>query len=279
MIGFPACSEKKNPAQYSFSNTTGASASTLVSTSIVPAGYDGAVTAVASGSGSPQVRKNSSGSFGSSVVLFPGDTLNLQLTSSGSYNTAVVATVTMGTISASWSVTTAVVSPGSQNFTTPGTFNFIPSPFNSMTITVKGAGEGGWDAGGYTLSGGGKGGGICRSNPDSPGANGAGSSFGPTMIATGGTNLANGVGSGGNSINDTAGAAGGLGGGGSTDPAGCGAYPDAQNGFTGGRSVSTFSIGGLVVGSNYTVVVGLGGAAAAAGETNGANGSVSISWT
>jgi hypothetical protein len=278
MIGLAGSGERKNPYQYSFSNTTGASASTLVSTSIVPAGFNGAVTASVTGSGSPQVRKNNAGSFGSSVVLFPGDTLNLQLTSSSSANTAVVATVKMGTISASWSVTTVAVTPGSQNFTTPGTFNFVAPAFNAITITVKGAGEGGWDAGGFRVSGGGKGGGTCFALPDVPGANGSQSSFGPTIIATGGTSAGSGTGSGGNSINDQGGASGGAGGGGVLDPD-CGRVSNAQNGFNGGRAVSIFSIGGLTVGANYTVVVGLGGTRAGATDGDGANGSVTLSWT
>ena len=277
MIGMAGSGERKNPYPFSFSNTTGASASTLVSTSITPTGYDGALTATVSGSGSPGIRKNSSGSFGSSVVLFPGDVLNLQLTSSSSYNTATVATVAMGTLSASWSVTTAVVTPGSQNFTTPGTFNFVPPVFNTMTVTVKGAGQAGGDAGSYSLSGGKRG--ICLFHPGGQGANGTQSSFGPSpsLVGPGGTSAGNGTGSGGNSINDSNGGAGGAGGTGTTDPD-CGATGDGAAGSSGGRAVSTFSVGGLTVGANYTVVVGSRGAFTS-GSTAAANGSVTISWT
>ena len=279
MIGIAGSGERKNPYPFSFlQHHRRISVDFVVSTSITPTGYDGALTATVSGSGSPGVRKNSSGSFGSSVVLFPGDVLNLQLTSSSSYNTATVVTIAMGTLSASWSVTTAVVTPGSQNFTTPGTFNFVPPVFNTMTVTVKGAGQAGGDPGSYSLSGGKRG--ICLFHPGGQGANGTRVElFGPSpsLVGPGGTSAGNGTGSGGNSINDFNGGAGGAGGTGTTDPD-CGATGDGAAGSSGGRAVSTFSVGGLTVGANYTVVVGSRGAFTS-GFTAAANGSVTISWT
>jgi hypothetical protein len=283
MLGLSMTGEKKNPAQFSFTTTTGVSASTLVSTSITPTGFNGAVLAVVTGSGSPQVRKNSSGSFGSSVTLFPGDTLNVQVTSSGTYNSSVVATVTMGTISASWTVTTANVVPGSQSFTTPGTFNFIPPVYSTITITVMGAGEGGGSAPRWELVGGGTKGGTpsCHFVGGTLGANGGGSSFGPSITAGGGTSAAAGTGSGGNNTNDTNGAAGGTGET-SFNDVDCGPTGAGVNGNAGGRAISIFGIGGVTVGANYTVVVGPGGAGAVpnhSSTTAGANGSVVISWS
>lgn len=92
------------PDVFSFSDVTDATLSTLtVSNSITIVGINAAAAVSVSGG---EVRINN-GSWGTSGNINSGDTLEVRLTSSGSNSTAVSATVTVGGVSDSWSVTTA----------------------------------------------------------------------------------------------------------------------------------------------------------------------------
>lgn len=151
---------------------------------------------------------------------------------------------------------------GSQTYSTPGTHTFtVPANYQSLTVTVNGAGGG---AAGVNAAG-------------TSGGAGGNSSFGGSVIGyggkaggeanfpvTGSSRGADGIASGGNVSNTTGGGAvGGIG-------------PNSYgNGGTGGQAVSSYAPG---LASTIPVVVGAGGGAGTSNATAGSNGSVTITW-
>lgn len=286
MLGLGGLLEKKNPLQFSFSNVTNVNTGTVQTASTTPTGYDSSVVAnVTTGGGS--IRKNSTGSYGTSIVLFPNDILNVQMTSDSIWGSTLTTTIKIGTVSTVWSVTTTSVTPGSWSNTIPGSSILSLPIYNTLSVTVKAAGGGG-NGSNDTDNPNPKNPAFIHNDYGSDGANGTSSSFGAVMSATGGkggtndtgfgANGANGIGSGGNITNDSAGASGGT-------PSGF--VPGS--GGSGGRSISTYTYPTIAVG-NITVIVGqggLGGAGGLGGDTGnpviaggpGANGSVSASWS
>lgn len=106
------CSSVKNlicmvhgntPDTFSFATLDGATPNTVYETSIVPTGYSGAFTFSVSGNGA-EIRKNGIGSWGSSVSINAGDTLNLRMTSSSTVGGTINTTVTAGETSATWTI-------------------------------------------------------------------------------------------------------------------------------------------------------------------------------
>ena len=95
---------------FSFTDQTGAPLSTLTTSNTItptPSCASGTTSSVSvSGSGSPQI-SIAGGTWGTSGTMNPGDTLQVRLTSSASYSTALTATVTIGSTTSNWSVTTA----------------------------------------------------------------------------------------------------------------------------------------------------------------------------
>ena len=77
---------KKNPIPFTLATSGPVYTNTPITTSFTPTGYDGNVTVTVKNHGAT-VRKNSTGSFGSSVVIQPGDTVNVQVTSPSAYST------------------------------------------------------------------------------------------------------------------------------------------------------------------------------------------------
>lgn len=183
-----------------------------------------------------------------------------------------------------------IVVPGSQSYTTPGTYTFNVPAFNTLTVTVN--------------AGGGGGGGYSNGHPEMyNGGNGGNSSF-ASVSAEGGLggavcvalysdihnqfpNGSPGGSSGGDSNFTGTGGAGGQGYKSASYDLGSDsyAYGDAGYGGAGGRSVKTYIAGAL--GATVTVVVGAGGAAGGVANTAGitqyptagANGAVLISWS
>jgi hypothetical protein len=177
-------------------------------------------------------------------------------------------------------------SPGSNTYTTPGTYTFLCPPYQTLSIDVRGGGGGG--GGGSTA--------YIIWYRGTRGSVGANSSFNSSTIVLGnggaggdvqpeqsGANPnGGGTASGGDTNTKGGGSAGGNGG------SGNGAAP-SQNGGFGGRAVKSWvfnsTAGFLSWGTNYTVVVGRGGAGGGASSAGGgpggtgANGSVIINWS
>lgn len=94
------------PNAFNFTDLTGVNLSTLsASTAITPTGYEAGAAVSVTGSGSPQMSING-GTWGTSGTITPGQTVAVRLTSSAAVSTALTATVTIGGVSDTWSVTT-----------------------------------------------------------------------------------------------------------------------------------------------------------------------------
>ncbi len=178
--------------------------------------------------------------------------------------------------------------PGSTTWSTPGTYSFVVPFYNTMTVTVNGAGgSGGADIDNntlytsYTTSPDGSTGGnssfasatSCVGNGGAGGAASTRFDTGKGYITSSGTNGAAGGASGpsGGTATTGGGAAGGAGGTWETGTVG-------GTGGSGGKFVKTFTAGASdapVPGSTITVAVGAHGNT---GANNGTNGSVSASW-
>lgn len=100
-----AITDARIPDYFDFVDVYGATLSTSYQVAATVTGFTGPLTAAVSG-GDAQIRKNGTGTWGSSVSVNPGDILNLRMTSSGSASTGIVATVTLGTAVVDWRVDT-----------------------------------------------------------------------------------------------------------------------------------------------------------------------------
>lgn len=182
------------------------------------------------------------------------------------------------------------VNPGSQAWSSPGTYSFTVPAFHTLSVIVKGAGGGGGGGGasfyGYVYYGG-------------VGGVGGQSSFGPNLIAAGGA---------GGPVSGTyydmsprSPGANGQGSGGDTNTTGGGANPGSYgynfslpfyydyggNGGYGGRADKAYLPEALAFGSTVQIVVGAGGVAGTQTlspwggslPTAGQPGSVEISWS
>lgn len=94
--------------QFSFSDVTNAVTSSVITSSTVTTTGSGTLTVSVSGSGSPQVSING-GSWVTSGPITAGQTLAVRMTSSSSQSTAQTATITAGSYSANWTVTTGSI--------------------------------------------------------------------------------------------------------------------------------------------------------------------------
>lgn len=198
--------------------------------------------------------------------------------------------------------TCVACSPGSQTYSTAGSFSFtVPSFSGALTVQVWGGGGSGGDsasgangaAGGASsfgsLAAGGGGGGTKAANANVAGGAGGSASGGTTNTVgnAGGTGIDGGVGGAGGTApnggaggaaqgtggaNGNPGSAPGGGGGGSRGTSGNG----GGGGGSGGYVARSYAPGALTTGSSISVVVGAG---ATAGGGDGAVGRVSVSWT
>ncbi len=96
------------PLLFDFIDVYSATTSTSYEVAAVITGFDVAPLTVNVSGGDATVRKNGTGAWGSSVNVYPGDTLDLRMTSSASADTAITATVTVGDVVADWVVSTGV---------------------------------------------------------------------------------------------------------------------------------------------------------------------------
>lgn len=97
--------EDTTPAAFSFADVTNANLSTLTTASAVTISGINASTPVSVSGGGAEISINGGG-WVTSGNITNGQTLAVRLTSSGSYATAVTATVNVGGVTDSWSVTT-----------------------------------------------------------------------------------------------------------------------------------------------------------------------------
>lgn len=159
--------------------------------------------------------------------------------------------------------------PGSQNFTSSGTF--IVPEYTTLTVTVSGSGGTGGVGCSRTIEA------SCSCTGGSNGQAGGAASFNGTVVGNGGSGGSDAGGTGasgaasGGDVNTTGGGAvGGAGQSGWVEEP-CDAQPPGQggNGGAGGKAVKTYYPGQLTVGASVSVVRNAGGMN---------NGSVLISW-
>lgn|GEM_PF-1665236 len=94
------------PNTFSFNNLSNQELDTFVtSNSVTVSGFDGPLTASVSGQGNPQIRVGS-GTWGSSVSVNPGQSLQLKTTTSIAYETDVVVTYSVGDLLDTWVIRT-----------------------------------------------------------------------------------------------------------------------------------------------------------------------------
>ena len=98
----------QTPNAFTFTALTDQSLNTMVqSNTPTITGFTGSVVASVSGGGNPEISING-GAWVTSGAISSGQTVQVRLTTSGSVNTLRTATVTIGTGSADWQVTTRV---------------------------------------------------------------------------------------------------------------------------------------------------------------------------
>lgn len=224
-----------DPDAFAFTDLTNQQLSTLVtSDTITITGLVGNAPVTVSGDGSPQISKNGGG-WGTPTTIANGNNLRVRLTSSASGLAAHSATVTIGSSSEVWTVTTGVA-PGQQVFTTSGSF-VVPANVTNVSLVAVGAGgEGSAQRGGDLRWHSG-----LAVTPGKTLTVEISTSGGQTRVHRGGTDLL--VARGGNSGTSTAtggsvgGGNGGAGGGTTTDGGG-GAGGYSGNGGAGGDSAS-----------------------------------------
>lgn len=122
------------PNAFSFNDVTGAPLNTLTTPSpatVTISGIDASTPVSVSGQGSPQIRI-AGGSWVTSGNITNGQTLAVRLTSANTNSTARSATINVGGVTDSWTVTTAAPAPD----TTPNSFSFndvTGAPLNTLT--------------------------------------------------------------------------------------------------------------------------------------------------
>jgi len=120
-----------NPGAFSFANVPGAAWNVLVeSDSVVPSGHTGPLAVSVSGDGSPEISIDG-GAWATSGTLLPDQALRVHLASANAASTARAATVVVGSISSTWTVTSSA---------SPATFTFgTPAAASWNTLTTSGA--------------------------------------------------------------------------------------------------------------------------------------------
>lgn len=150
--------------------TTNLSSATALSYTYEPAGrvvtLVGTDTITVSGSGlisTGQIRKNSTGSWGTSVSVVSGDTLNYRIQSSATRDTTSTATITSARSGALFTV--SAVTTSHQVYNTAGTTSFtVPLGVTSICMACIGGGGGGVGTSATTAGGGGGGGALAYTN-------------------------------------------------------------------------------------------------------------------
>ncbi len=134
-----AITQDTTPDAFAFTDQTSVEPSTLTtSNSLTITGINGEVAVSVSGDGSPQIRI-AGGSWATSGTITNGQTLEVRLTSNSGYETASAASITVGSSTDNWTVTTR------QEDITPDPFSFTDQPSvelntltTSNTVTITG---------------------------------------------------------------------------------------------------------------------------------------------
>lgn len=114
-----------DPDPFDFADISNATLSTTYETRALIRGINAQVLATVTNG---EVRKNDTGSWGASVAINNGETLNVRMMSSATYSSTVVAQISAGSIKSDWRVTT--VAPDS----TPDPFDF--SDITNATLST-----------------------------------------------------------------------------------------------------------------------------------------------
>ncbi len=203
--------------------------------------------------------------------------INLQIFSTTTPPTSIScdgATTTVG-----WVANATQNNGGQMSYTIPGSYTFTtPAQFNSLTVTVNGAGGGGGGGAnvGFTSGSNGANGTASSWNGAVVGNAGTGGQGGRLSGATGTTGTA-GTASGGDTNSSGAGSSGGSGGFGTI-------AGDGGAGGAGGQAFRTYTSSQIGMGVPIAVVVGIGGSGGSPGGggarpgSNGTGGLVSITW-
>jgi hypothetical protein len=125
------------PDAFSFTDVTLAPFNTLTTSNAVTiTGIDTATPVSVTGAGSPQIRIDG-GSWVTSGTITDGQSLEVRLTSANTSATANTATVTVGSVSDNWSVTTIDITPNAFSFNDVTGVN-LNTLTTSNTITISG---------------------------------------------------------------------------------------------------------------------------------------------
>ena len=143
---------------FAFTAVTGAALSTLTTSSTVTTSGSGSASLTVTGSGTPQISING-GAWTTSGTIAGGQTIAIRLTSSSSAGTPLSATVSGAGSPATFTVSTATCSTGSQTLGYTGSAATVAIPNGCQSVTVKAWGAGGGSsssgaggAGGYTTA-------------------------------------------------------------------------------------------------------------------------------
>ena len=115
------------PDAFHFTDIGDAQPNTVYEDSAVLVGFDRALTATVSGGGGAQIRKNGIGDWGTSVIVTPGDRMNVRMQASSAFSTTVTATVTIGGVSGIWNITTTAAP-------VPPSLSYIGTAENTVDI-------------------------------------------------------------------------------------------------------------------------------------------------
>lgn len=135
------CLIDTEPDAIAFNDVTGAAVNTVVLSNVVTiAGINQSVAVSVAGDGSPEISIGG-GAWGTSGNITNGQTLGVRTTSSVTASTAVIAMVTVGGVTDTWSVTTAAAPAD----TTPNAFTFtdvanaaLSTLTTSANVTIAG---------------------------------------------------------------------------------------------------------------------------------------------
>jgi len=147
------------PDSYSFTSLSNQNSSTVVTSNTVTITGINVGTSVSISGGTFSIN---GGAFTTSGTIYNNNTLAIRLTTSASWSTSVTATVTVGTLSRTFTATTMAQPSGTQYYTTVGSNTWTcPVGVTSVSICLIGGGGGG---GTVLGSGGGGGGGCTKAN-------------------------------------------------------------------------------------------------------------------
>jgi hypothetical protein len=101
----PPANGDPTPDPFDFADALNASPNKEYQVSTMVTGFTGPLTATVSGGGAT-IRKNGSGQWGTSIIVFAGETINVRMKSSALLDTTVTAVVNIAGVSADWQITT-----------------------------------------------------------------------------------------------------------------------------------------------------------------------------